>query len=599
MKKAKGSSSLGSKGLSRGLSSSIPVVKGSSGSAVTIQQDAKQHQPESNNKAAKESSVKKKDDLLTVELLDNKSTTIPAIDKLRRFCFIGSTDEPVYATPTLDLVVENSLASLKDLCSKVNAAELAECLASVLGSGPNAEHLPRPDEPLLILAVFLTTRDDDRQRKSVRNRFPDLITCDSDLLLFIQLVKRVQKLLDRKTPFNRTVRKAILDWYGKQSLDRLLHMWSLGDGNRWSAHRDLLHRCHFHDADFKPEIMAALKLLSSPPKELSSWPIFLTPLSNCRGIIEGVVKLRLMQDPEQALPIVKKLSLSWEHVPLQLFNDSGLAKFLIPRMSYDQLLKCWPRLLRLHYQVRPFAEQLMDEKKLRAGNVSPVRLLLEDMRLKKPKKLCATMLRKASFLHNVYELSFGKNKALGRRLHITLNLEQLYLGKYLSGRCRSIKYLDALVALAFGYFCSDPKVTVQFWHDRSGQLKTLPWTKEMSVAEATACCENQKVLKIKQSLTDILNRALEDEANTYDVFLVLVPGAARGNLGNSSERLAKLMDEYREKRSSNAKFIMVSLRQHHRSMNYSDSRNENLLELCSLDEHTPRLINAFARKKFY
>lgn len=52
------------------------------------------------------------------------------------------------------------------------------------------------------------------------------------------------------------------------------------------------------------------------------------------------------------------------------------------------------------------------------------------------------------------------------------------------------------MALAFGYFRSDPKVTVQFWPDRSGQLKTLPWTKEMTPAEATVCCEDQKVIQI-------------------------------------------------------------------------------------------------------
>ncbi|XP_043658620.1 uncharacterized protein LOC122623489 [Drosophila teissieri] len=617
MKKAKGSSSLGTKGSSsRRLSSSAVVVsKESGGSAesaesATLQQDGKEQLPDRKNSLAAKESIKiepssnqpLKDEPLKDEPNQGECTAIspiPAIEKLRRFCFIGSTDDPVYATPALDLAVENNFASLKELCAQVSEVEMAECLASVLGSGPNAEHLPRPDEPLLILAVFLTTCDDEKERKLVRNRFADLITSDLDLLLFVQLVKRVQKVLERKTPFNRTVRKAVLEWYGNQSLDRLLHMWSVGDGNRWPSHRDLLHRCHYRDANFQPEIIAALRLLSSSPKELSQWPDFLTPLNSFRDIIEGVVKLRLLTDPGQALPIVKKLSLSWEHVPLQLLHDPGLAKFLIPRMSYDQLLQSWPRLSRLHHQVRPFAEQLLDEKKLRSGNVPPVRLLLEDMRLRKPKKVYPTLVQKASFLHSVYEISFGQNKALGRRLHITLNLEKTYLGKYLSGRCRSLKYLDALVALAFGYFRSDPKVTVEFWHDRSGQLKTLPWTKEMTVSEATACCENQKVGKVRQSLNRILDRALLDEQNTFDVFLVLVPGAARGNPENNSKSLAALMDKYREKRSSNAKFIVVSLRQHQRSMMYSGGRNENLLELCSLDKHTPRLINAFVRRKFY
>ncbi|XP_016037975.2 uncharacterized protein LOC6725026 [Drosophila simulans] len=642
MKKGKGSSSLGSKESSGRPSSSVLVSKecarlaDSSGSAG-IQQDGKKQLPErddsldakesagmekesisnrpSNDEPLKDEPLKDeplkdeplKDEPLKDEPLKDEPkqsectgiSTIPAIDKLRRFCFIGSTDEPVYARPALDPAVENNFATLKELCSQVSENELVECLVSVLGSGPNTEHLPRPDEPLLILAVFFTTCEDEKKRNAVRNRFTDLITSESDLLLFVQLVKRVQKVLERKTPFNRTVRKAVLNWYGTKSVDRLLHFWSVGDGTRWPARRDLLYRCHFRHANFLPEIHAALRLLSSSPKELSQWPDFLTPLTSFRETIEGVVKLRLLKDLGQALPIVKKFSLSWEHVPFHLLHDPRLAYFLVPRMSYEHLLQKWPRLSRLHFRVPPFAKQLLDQKKLKASNVPPVRLLLEDMRLTKTKKMCPTSIQRASFLYSVYEISFGLNKALGRRLHITLNLERTYLGKYLSGPCRSLKYLDALVALAFGYFRSDPKVTVEFWHDRSGQLKPLPWTKEMSVSEATACCENQKVGKVRQSLNEILSRALLDMQNTFDVFLVLVPGAARGNPDNNSKCLAALMDEYREKRNSNAKFIMVSLRQHQRSMIYSSRRNENLLELCSLDKHTPRVINAFVRNMFY
>lgn len=87
---------------------------------------------------------------------------------------------------------------------------------------------------------------------------------------------------------------------------------------------------------------------------------------------------------------------------------------------------------------------------------------------------------------------------MGSECGVSFSFQHFYLYlkfalENLTGRCRSLKYVDALVALAFGYFRSDPKVTVQFWHDRSGQLKTLPWTKEMTLAEATTCCLNQKV----------------------------------------------------------------------------------------------------------
>ncbi|EDW53249.1 GM12294 [Drosophila sechellia] len=234
MKKGKGSRSLGSKESSGRPSSSVLVSKecarlaDSSGSAG-IQQDGKKQMPERDDSLdAKESAGMERESISNRPLNDeplkdepNQSectgiSTIPAIDKLRRFCFIGSTDEPVYARPALDLVVENNFATLKELCSQVSENELVECLVSVLGIGPNTEHLPRPDEPLLILAVFFATCEDEKKRNSVRNRFTDLVTSESDLLLFVQLVKRVQKVLERKTPFNRTVRKAVLNWYGHE-----------------------------------------------------------------------------------------------------------------------------------------------------------------------------------------------------------------------------------------------------------------------------------------------------------------------------------------------------------------------------------------------
>lgn len=116
-------------------------------------------------------------------------------------------------------------------------------------------------------------------------------------------------------------------------------------------------------------------------------------------------------------------------------------------------------------------------------------------------------------------------------------------------------------------------MTVQMWHDKSGQLKQLPWTPEMTVDEAKKVCEAQKVrllkdwqwngiahnfynlqvLKIKQTLTDVIENALQDADNTYEVFLVIVPAATRGNPFKSSDHLCLRLDEYRQQRNTNAK----------------------------------------------
>lgn len=62
-----------------------------------------------------------------------------------------------------------------------------------------------------------------------------------------------------------------------------------------------------------------------------------------------------------------------------------------------------------------------------------------------------------------------------------------------------------------------------------------------------------QVLKIKQTLTDVIENALKDAANTYEVFLVIVPAATRGNPFKNSDHLCRRLDVYRQQRNTNAK----------------------------------------------
>ncbi|XP_032587942.1 uncharacterized protein LOC6584392 isoform X2 [Drosophila mojavensis] len=527
-----------------------------------------------------------------------------AIDKLRRFCYLGRIKQPVYAPTTFDLTVEAHFEALRELCGKVNENELIECLRDVLDAS-NDQYLPRHDEAILVLAVYLSTCPDEKHRTLVRGYFAALVRTSQELFLFVKFVKQVQKLLDRKTPFSRTVRKAVLEWYQHQALDKLLHMWSLGDCNS-AQHRELLQRCHYMSAKFDADKMAALRVVSAPSKDLINWPDYLEPLAQCKETIQGIANLRLTPNAEAALPLIEKMSLSYEHLPRRLVSDQKVVNLLMAKMTYDQMLQSWPTFLKLNRSNRHaqtcFTQRFFDPSELRAANVEPLRLLLQEARGFSRKKVITKGVvspRPSSIIQKLYKQSFGFNKPLGLRLHITINLEMVYLRKYLLGRFRSIKYIDAVLAIAFGYFKCDPKVTVRIWYDKTGKLKALPWTPAMSVDEAKATCESQKVVKIKQTLIDVIDDALQDTEQTYDVFLVLVPCGTRGNQRNKSEQLCKRLDEYREKRNKDAKFIILSLRQQHGSMGYSSERNENILELCSISEQTPRLINAFAHGKFF
>lgn len=305
-----------------------------------------------------------------------------ASDKLRRFCYLGRIKQPVYAPTTFDLTVEVHFEELRELCGEVNETELIECLKDVLDAS-NDQYLPRHDEAILILAVYLSTCKDEKQRKLVREYFPALVRTSQKLFLFVKFVKQVQKLLDRKTPFSRTVRKAVLEWYGIQALDKLLHMWSLSDCDS-AQHRELLQRCHYMSAKFDAEKMAALRVISAPIKELINWPDYLDPIAHCKEVIQGVANLRLNPNAEVALPLIQKMSFSYEHLPRRVVCDLKVINLLIAKMTYDQMLQTWPTFLKFNRSNRQaqtcYTQRFFDPSELRAANVEPLRLLLQEAR---------------------------------------------------------------------------------------------------------------------------------------------------------------------------------------------------------------------------
>ncbi|KAH8304749.1 hypothetical protein KR044_007842 [Drosophila immigrans] len=526
-----------------------------------------------------------------------------ALQKLQRFCYIGALDEPVFSRTSLDLIVEDYVLDLAKLCEQLKAKELTDLLIPLLHH-KNADYLPRRDEALLVITVYLSTCKDERQRTIARGEFPMMVTRDTDLLLLSKYAKRAQCILDRKTPFNRTIRKAVIEWYKIQPIDRLLTMW-FQNGCEWCTHRDLMFHCHYTDEKFDEDIMAALRLVFTPPNEVLDWPEFLLPLNLVKEYVLGVAKVRLATKPEDAIPIIKSLKIPFEHIPRHLMVEPVLINMLLAKMSFEQLLQSWPRFLNV-FQVHPkdlrnYIDLFYGESKLAAANVAPLRLLLQEVRIVKRKKYFrkgVIHIKPPTFMVNLYKQSFGKNKAIDCRFHITLNLEKCYIDKYLNGRWRPIRYLDAVVALAFAYYKSESQVNVRMWHDKSGELKALPWNASMTSDDAKYCCETQKIVKIKQTLTDVIDDAELDIDRVYDVFLVIVPSATRGNPQNNSNELFRRLNEYREKRNPNAKFIIISLRQTAGSMAYSKERKEHILELCGLCEHMPQVINAFATGKF-
>ncbi|XP_034672105.1 uncharacterized protein LOC117903787 [Drosophila subobscura] len=533
--------------------------------------------------------------LLALEEVKEKPevSTITAMESLRRFCYIRNTELAVYAGP-FKKFSEETFKDLRKLCDQVQAQQLADCLVEALIN--NDECLPRPDEALLVLAVFLSTCTNETERSLIRNYVPRLVRTDTELFIFMELANKVQKIQKCKTPFSRTVRKAVIAWYKERSLDELLHMWTKGE-QICSLHNNLLRRVHYRQEHMTIEYMATLQLLSTPTKNLVTWPEFLNPLIGSKQIIEGIVKLRSITNAPNAVAIVKELSLTYDQVPESFRSDPALAEYLIPTLSYEHLFKISPRvLLCLRRAARDaydkYEKLLFDKTKMEAANIAPLCIYLKTLRLQ-------TNVRLRNFCCDLYEASFGHNKALGKRLNISVCLDKFYIRKYLKGRNRTSNYLDALVAIAFGYFKTDSDGSkVSYWCDRTGQLQDLRWTKNMTLIEATDRCQTLEVQKTKMDFPRIFLNASEDPEN-YDIFLIVVPKASRGNPNHSSAKIASLLAEYRLTRQPKSKVIIISLLASKQSMSYSVNMNENILELCGISEQLPQIINAFLAEKFH
>lgn len=131
--------------------------------------------------------------------------------------------------------------------------------------------------------------------------------------------------------------------------------------------------------------------------------------------------------------------------------------------------------------------------------------------------------------------------------------------------------------MAFGYYKKEKEVDVFYWIDDKLALGQMPWEAGITVEDALGYCDLldvsfmaknclsvvkfefyviyficMQITKTNQRLITPVLRAMERK-QVYDVFLVIVPTAGRGNPKNNSEFLCKFLDKYREKKNPKAK----------------------------------------------
>nr|XP_014103722.1 60 kDa SS-A/Ro ribonucleoprotein [Bactrocera oleae] len=552
-------------------------------------------------------------------------------DKIRRFCYLGRF-EPVYVHLRGSINVGQYWPQLEVLCKSLDDVAMLLILRQAL----QETTLVRRDEPLFVYAAYLASDVDIKWKTSVRKALPALILNDEDLFMFCKYAMLIQRELKHKG-FTNTTRKAITAWYEDQSPEELRQMWLTHRGAHGFTHKTLIKLCHINDETIgavgtvTPFFKTCTELLKS--SESSEETATIENHSDAKphvdemqqiektattdvektqsntelpsSVILSVSKLRTTNNKTEALKIIRKFKLRYHQVPNHLLRFGPIMEALIPTMSYLQLLKSWRNLARYHFdnpKIMKLCQTLFENKKLlRKDNIHPIVFLMqmrdmgmrEDIAKLAPKRVEAL---KMPLFKQLYQQSFGNNQSTGLRMHITINIQKNYRKKTLKNH-KKLGFLEAAIALAFGYYKREKEVNVFYWIGDKLALGQMPWEDGITVEDAIDYCDLLDITKTSQRLITPVLRAMERK-QVYDVFLVIVPTAGRGNPKNNSDLLCKFLDKYREKKNPKAKFVILDLLKFRKSMRYSETRNENMLEICGLDEHTTNLINNFALNRF-
>lgn len=81
----------------------------------------------------------------------------------------------------------------------------------------------------------------------------------------------------------------------------------------------------------------------------------------------------------------------------------------------------------------------------------------------------------------------------------------------------------------------------------------------------------------------------------YDLFVIVVRYTS---LCTKSGPLITLFKKYRAQKNPKAKMVIVNMRKKNPGLNFEESKNDGILELCHFDADTPNVIRAFALNYF-
>jgi 60 kDa SS-A/Ro ribonucleoprotein len=258
------------------------------------------------------------------------------IDRLRRFVFLGSENNTMYANKT-SLTTEN-LVCLENLLKDEKYDDILNVIIEFKDRSFKKDYI------LYVLARCCSVKVDEKTLSKDFKAYSfkltnDICTIPTHLFLFIELYEQINKTMYNTTGWNSYMKRMISHWYNSKSeKDLMYHITKYQNRNNWT-HRDVLRLSHIKNSDINynniyryiaqgQEIVT--KVLTLYFQEHQEHPLV---------YLLAFEKLKTTESLEDVLLWIKKYNFVREHIPTRWLNEKSVWEALLCNMPMTAMLR--------------------------------------------------------------------------------------------------------------------------------------------------------------------------------------------------------------------------------------------------------------------
>ena len=495
------------------------------------------------------------------------------IDKwsmLNRFLILGSESNTYYVS-SKDLTKMNVQNSLE--CIKEDPKRVLETVIDISVNG----RAPKNDQAIFLLAALLTHCKDNKVKREVVEKLPEVCRIGTHLFTFVHYVNDMRG-------WGRIVRDAVAKWYSMDVKKLEYQMIKYkgrtveGTNNQWT-HKDVLRSAH-------------VKPISNAHNSLFKW-VVKEEFSEDLQLVSAYEELNATDNKEKALELIVAYNIPHDAWPTQLKNDVNIWKAALPSLPLTALIRNLGKLTNIGAlkegmfdELEMVVNRLTDKEYVKKSRIHPMNALVAMKTYNQGKglkgKLSWNPVRRITdALEETFYLSFGNVEPTNKRTLLALDISGS-MGQRLPGT-EILSCAEGVACMAMVTARVEPKHTIMGF---SSEFKNLGISSKMSLTEVMKRVNDWNFGRTDCALpmTWALSENLE-----YDTFVIMTDNETWHGRLHPSQALA----HYRYHKIKDAKLIVVGMTA--TNMSIADPKDSGSLDVVGFDTATPNIISEFSK----